>query len=155
RLTAGAVLMHLLLQLGARQTANPSASAEVTDPLVLDLVDRIRARGGRVEDGFRGTVDLAAYPRRSTAESQIRPLATNSDGTPDYTELSARDRTRLRHEQFEELCWNYMVLWTIEVLTDPSGTTERVAEKVGLGAGPEFAHAARGHLSNTTGPVRF
>ena len=133
---------------------NPSASAEVTDPLVLDLVDRIRARGGRVEDGFRGTLDLAACPRRSPAESQTKPVAMISDGTPSYAELSVRERSRLRPEQFEQLGWHYMALWTIEVFTDPAGATERVAEKVGLGAGPEFAHSGRGQLSGA-GRVRF
>lgn len=154
RLTEGALLVHDLLQLGAGAVTNPSASAEVTDPLVLDLVDRIRARGGRVEDGFRGTLDLAACPRRSPAESQTKPVAMISDGTPSYAELSVRERSRLRPEQFEQLGWHYMALWTIEVFTDPAGATERVAEKVGLGAGPEFAHSGRGQLSGA-GHVRF
>lgn len=156
RLSEGAELVYELLRLGAAGAAsNPSASAEVTDPLVLDLVDRIRARGGRVEDGFRGALDLAACPRRSTAESQTTPVAMISDGTRSYAELSVRERSRLRPEQFEQLGWHYMVLWTIEVFIDPAGTTERVAEKVGLAAGPEFAHSGRGQLSGSTGQVRF
>lgn len=155
QLTEGALLVHDLLQLGAGADSNPSVSAEVTDPLVLDLVDRIRARGGRVEDGFRGTLDLAACPRRSTPEAQIKPVAMISDGTAEYAELPVRERSRLRPEQFEQLGWHYIVLWTIDVFTDPAGTTERVAEKVGLAAGPEFAQAGRGPLSSTTGPVRF
>ena len=155
RLTEGARLVHDLLQLGAGEDSNPSVSAEVTDPLVLDLVDRIRARGGRVEDGFRGTLDLAACPRRSAPEAQVKPVAMISDGTSGYADLPVRERSRLRPEQFEQLGWNYLVLWTIDVFTDPAGTTERVAEKVGLAAGPEFAQAGRGSLSSTTGPVRF
>lgn len=155
RLTEGAVYVHDLLLLGSGDSANPSASAELSDPLVLDLVDRIRARGGRVEDGFRGTLDLAACPRRSPAESQVKPLAMISDGTPRYAEMSVRERSRLRPEKFSQLGWQYMVLWTIEVFADPAGTTEHVAEKVGLGAGPEFAYASRGLLRGNSGPVRF
>lgn len=155
RLAEGALLVHDLLQVGAGEASDPSVSAEVTDPLVLDLVDRIRARGGRVEDGFRGTLDLAACPRRSTPEAQIRPVAMISDGTAEYAQLPVRERCRLRPEQFEQLGWHYIVLWTIDVFTDPASTTERVAEKVGLAAGPEFAQSGRGPLSSTTGPVRF
>ena len=154
RLREGALLVHQLLRLGAGAASNPSASAELTDPLVLDLVDRIRARGGRVEDGFRGTLDLAACQRKITAESRVKPLAMVSDGTDGYAALTVRERSRLRPARFEELGWNYMVLWTIEVFTDPSGITEKVAEKVGLGSGPEFAEHGRGMLGST-GPVRF
>lgn len=108
-----------------------------------------------MEDGFRGTLDLAACPRRSTPEAQIRPVAMISDGTAEYAQLPVRERCRLRPEQFEQLGWHYIVLWTIDVFTDPASTTERVAEKVGLAAGPEFAQSGRGPLSSTTGPVRF
>ncbi len=156
RLGQGAVLVHDLLQLGAGGLeSNPSSSAELTDPLVLDLVDRIRARGGRVEDGFRGTLDLAACPRRITAETPVTPVAMVSDGTPSYAELPVRERSRLRPARFQELGWDFLVLWTIEVFSDPRATTELVAEKVGLGAGPEFAQHGRAALSSSTGQIRF
>ncbi|WP_120003015.1 DUF4011 domain-containing protein [Nesterenkonia muleiensis] len=154
-LKEGAVLVHDLLRLGADEHSNPSGSAELTDPLVLDLVDRIRARGGRVEDGFRGSLDLAACPRRITAETPVTPVAMVSDGTSAYAELPVRERSRLRPDTFESLGWHYMVLWTIEVFTDPGSATEKVAEAVGLGAGPEFAEHGRGMLSQHTGQVRF
>jgi hypothetical protein len=155
RLDPGGVLVHDLLKLGTAELSNPSGSAELEDPLVLDLVDRIRARGGRVEDGFRGTLDLAACPRRIAAESPVTPVAMVSDGTQRYAELSVRERSRLRPERFADLGWHYMVLWTIEVFSDPGATTEMVAQKVGLGSGPDFAQYGRGVLSHATGPVRF
>lgn len=154
-LQQGAALVYDLLKLGTGDPSNPSGSAELDDPLVIDLVDRIRARGGRVEDGFRGTLDLAACPRRIAAESPVTPVAMVSDGTQHYAELSVRERSRLRPERFDTLGWHYMVLWTIEVFTDPGATTEMVAQKVGLGSGPEFAQHGRGVLSHTTGPVHF
>ncbi|WP_150462681.1 DUF4011 domain-containing protein [Nesterenkonia ebinurensis] len=156
RLQQGAVLVHDLLRLGAGGLeSNPSSSAELTDPLVLDLVDRIRARGGRVEDGFRGTLDLAACPRRITAETPVTPVAMVSDGTEHYAQLPVRERSRLRPDRFEELGWDFLVLWTIEVFSDPGATTELVAEKVGLGAGPEFAQHGRAVLSSSTGQIRY
>ncbi|NLS08929.1 DUF4011 domain-containing protein [Nesterenkonia sp. MY13] len=155
KLQPAAKLLHKLLQLADGTETNPSGSADLADPLVLDLVDRIRARGGRVEDGFRGTLDLAACPRRITAQSTVRPIAMVSDGTDSYAGLSVRERARQRPARFEQLGWEYMVLWTIEVFTDPTAATEMVAEKVGLGSGPEFAQHGRGRLTNTTGPVTF
>ena len=149
RLAAGAADLRRLLELGLSGTNNPTASATLTDPLVLDLVDRIRARGGRVEDGFRGTLDLAACPRRITPEQAVTPLAMVSDGSSAYGQMSVRERSRQRLEAFESLGWNYMVLWTIEVFSDPIRCTEMVAEKVGLAAGPEFAEAGRIALSTT------
>ncbi len=152
RLSAGAAEVHRLLQTAMGEEDNPTASASLTDPLVLDLVDRIRARGGRVEDGFRGTLDLAACPRKITPESKVVPLAMASDGTQEYAGMSVRERSRQRPEAFERLGWNYMVLWTIEVFSDPIRCTEVVADKVGLAAGPEFAEAGRIAL-NTTGAL--
>ena len=154
-LVEGASLVYDLLSIGAGEHTDFTESAELTDPLVLDLVDRIRARGGRVDDGFRGVLDLAACPRRVTAENLVTPVAMVSDGTGAYAELSVRERSRLRPEQFESLGWRYMVLWTVEVFTDPGSAAEKVAEVVGLGAGPEFAEHGRGTLSHHTGEVRF
>lgn len=122
---------------------------------MLDLVDRIRSRGGRVEDGFRGTLDLAACPRRITAETPVTPVAMVSDGTEAYAQLTVRERSRLRPEQFGSLGWDYMVLWTIEVFTDPGAAAEKVAAAVGLGSGPEFAEHGRGTLAHYTGEIRF
>lgn len=154
-LTEGAALVYDLLSIDAGEQATAPADAELTDPLILDLVDRIRSRGGRVEDGFGGMLDLAACPRRITAETPVAPVAMVSDGTGAYAELSVRERSRLRPEQFESLGWNYMVLWTIEVFTDPAAAVEKVAEAVGLGSGPEFAEHGRGTLTHYTGEVRF
>ena len=151
-LDAGAAEMYRLLETAMGSEDNPTASASLTDPLVLDLVDRIRARGGRVEDGFRGTLDLAACPRKVTPMSKVVPLAMASDGTQSYAQMSVRERSRQRPEAFERLGWNYMVLWTIEVFSDPIRCTEVVADKVGLAAGPEFAEAGRIAL-NTTGAL--
>lgn len=143
RLEAGSDLFMKLVDLGLNGAGNPTGSASLTDPLVLDLVDRIRARGGRVEDGFRGTLDLAACPRRITPEVPVTPLAMVSDGTAHYAQMPVRERSRQIPEAFARHGWHHMVLWTIEVFADPSGCTEVVAEKVGLGAGPEFAEHGR------------
>lgn len=156
RLEEGAALVRQLLLL-EQQDAGVEAGAEVlTDPLVLDMVDRIRARGGRVEGNFAGTVDLAACLRRMTAETRSKPVAMMSDGTDRYASLSVRERSRLRPQTYERLGWQHMVLWTIEVFSDPAAITERVADAVGLGPGPDFAQHGRSALgADAAGQVRF
>lgn len=148
-LDPGASLVMRLVDRGLRGGGNPTASATLTDPLVLDLVDRIRARGGRVEDGFHGTLDLAACPRKISPQVPVTPVAMVSDGTDGYAAMSVRERSRQNPEQFEQLGWTHVVLWTIEVFTDPARCTEMVAEKVGLAAGPEFAEHGRIALKTT------
>lgn len=148
-LAPGAALVMRLIDRGLRGGGNPTASATLTDPLVLDLVDRIRARGGRVEDGFHGTLDLAACPRKISPQVPVTPVAMVSDGTDGYAAMSVRERSRQNPEQFEQLGWTHVVLWTIEVFTDPARCTETVAEKVGLAAGPEFAEHGRIALKTT------
>ncbi|GAA1146104.1 DUF4011 domain-containing protein [Nesterenkonia lutea] len=142
-LTEGARDVYDLVRLGLEGDTNPTASAQLTDPLVLDLVDRIRARGGRVEDGFRGTLDLAACSRKATPDTQMVPVAMVSDGTKSYGAMSVRERSRQRPTAFEHLGWSYMALWTIEVFSNPVRCTEAVAEQVGLASGPEFAESGR------------
>ncbi|MCH8572131.1 DUF4011 domain-containing protein [Nesterenkonia sp. AY15] len=142
-LTNGAREIYDLIRLGLEGSDNPTASAQLTDPLVLDLVDRIRARGGRVEDGFRGTLDLAACSRRFTPDQPMVPVAMVSDGTRSYGAMSVRERSRQRPAAFEALGWTYMALWTIEVFSNPVRCTEVVAEQVGLASGPEFAESGR------------
>ncbi|GAA1102545.1 hypothetical protein AVL63_07735 [Nesterenkonia jeotgali] len=142
-LTGGGAQIHDLIRLGLEGSDNPTASAQLTDPLVLDLVDRIRARGGRVEDGFRGTLDLAACSRRFTPDQSMVPVAMVSDGTKSYGAMSVRERSRQRPAAFEALGWSYMALWTIEVFSNPVRCTEFVAEQVGLASGPEFAESGR------------
>lgn len=142
-LQSGARRLYDLISLGMDASPNPTGSSQLDDPLVLDLVDRIRARGGRVEDGFRGTLDLATCQRRLSPGQRVTPLAMVSDGTSSYAEKSVRERSRQIPEGFESLGWRFMVLWTIEVFSDPVRCTEVVAENVGLAAGPEFAEAGR------------
>ncbi|WP_258935172.1 hypothetical protein [Nesterenkonia pannonica] len=145
-LDQGAALLPELLSLQTDSSEAARGSDELTDPLVLDLVDRIRARGGRVEDAFRGTMDLAACPRKISLTAQVTPVAMISDGTAAYAAQSVRERSRLIPQRFRSLGWECMVLWTIEVFSDPRRITELVAEKVGLSSGPEFAEGGRARL---------
>ncbi|WP_235436672.1 DUF4011 domain-containing protein [Arthrobacter sp. RIT-PI-e] len=142
RLTAGAADFFELV----RRELEEGAPAEVPvpsgneDPLVADLVDRLRELGAEVQDHYAGVLDIvAAKPvgRRAdgmpaTGTHRPAPLAVESDGTARYGAMSVRERSRLRPQVLERMGWHYSPLWTIEVFTDPDGCAERAAAVIGL-----------------------
>ncbi|ALG29570.1 DNA helicase [Glutamicibacter halophytocola] len=101
------------------------------DPLVSDLARRLRERGAIVSEDYRGVLDLSAHVF-DAADTGIRPLAVVYDGTEHYSELTVRERSRLRPEFFEKHGWRYVPLWTIDVFTDPGAVTERLARALAL-----------------------
>jgi hypothetical protein len=138
RLSAGAADFYelLLSELGGSAPVETPASSN-TDPLVADLVERLRARGAEVRDHYDGVLDIVATrPPSAGGFSEggypVAPLAIESDGTGRYGAMTVRERSRLRPQQLERMGWRYMPLWTIEVFTDPEGCAERAATELGL-----------------------
>ncbi|MFC3299970.1 Uncharacterised protein [Arthrobacter agilis] len=146
RLTAGAVDFFELLQreLGngaARPDTLSGGTSANEDPLVADLVDRLRYRGAEVWDHYAGVLDIVAVrpadrgpdgAPAAAGDARPAPLAIESDGTGRYGSMSVRERSRLRPQILERMGWRYMPLWTIEVFTDPDGCAERASAVVGL-----------------------
>ncbi|MCC9176260.1 AAA family ATPase [Arthrobacter sp. zg-Y750] len=124
------------------------------DPLVADLVERLRGRGAKVWDHYDGAIDIvAAAPLTGDSASMSVPLAIESDGTDRYRAMSVRERSRLRPQLLERRGWRYMPLWTIEVFSDPSACADLVGRYLGL---PETDNAApqpvnRGAAAGSTG----
>ena len=105
------------------------------DPLVADLVNRLRARGAKVWDHYQGTIDIVATVERAGTEGEPTvPMAIESDGTERYRTMSVRERSRLRPQLLERLGWRYMPLWTIEVFSDPSACADLVGRYLNLAA---------------------
>ena len=143
RLTAGALDFFELLQreLGADAGPAPAVSDGNEDPLVADLVDRLRYRGAEVWDHYAGVLDIVAVRpadlradggAAAVKDERPAPLAIESDGTGRYGAMSVRERSRLRPQVLERMGWRYMPLWTIEVFTDPDGCAERASALIGL-----------------------
>ncbi len=143
RLTTGATDFFELLQreLGGSAQAPAPTSTGNEDPLVADLVDRLRHRGAEVQDHYAGVLDIVAVrpadlrtdgSAAAVQDERPAPLAIESDGTPRYGAMSVRERSRLRPQVLERMGWRYMPLWTIEVFTDPDGCAERAAGLIGL-----------------------
>jgi hypothetical protein len=153
RLTTGALDFFELLQreMGSGTGSPRTLSGSNEDPLVADLVDRLRHRGAEVWDHYAGVLDIVAVrpadlrPDGSAAAVQDErpaPLAIESDGTTRYGSMSVRERSRLRPQVLERMGWRYMPLWTIEVFTDPDGCAERASAVLGLPP-RETSHSAR------------
>jgi hypothetical protein len=144
RLTTGALDFFELLQreLGSDAGRSPAAaSGGNEDPLVADLVDRLRHRGAEVWDHYAGVLDIVAVrpadlradgSAAAVQDERPAPLAIESDGTSRYGSMSVRERSRLRPQVLERMGWRYMPLWTIEVFTDPEGCAERASALIGL-----------------------
>lgn len=143
RLTAGALDFFELLQreLGGDAGQVTPVSGSNEDPLVADLVDRLRHRGAEVWDHYAGVLDIVAVrpadlradgSAAAAQDERPAPLAIESDGTGRYRSMSVRERSRLRPQILERMGWRYMPLWTIEVFTDPDGCAERASALIGL-----------------------
>ncbi|WP_331460322.1 MULTISPECIES: DUF4011 domain-containing protein [unclassified Arthrobacter] len=104
------------------------------DPLVADLVGRLRERGAKVWDHYDGgAIDIvAAAPHSADPTGNPAPLAIESDGTERYRAMSVRERSRLRPQLLERRGWRYMPLWTIEVFSDPSACADLVSRSLEL-----------------------
>jgi len=153
RLTAGALDFFELLQreLGGDAGHTPAATGGNEDPLVADLVDRLRYRGAGVWDHYADVLDIVAVrpadlredgSAAAVQDERPAPLAIESDGTSRYGSMSVRERSRLRPQVLERMGWRYMPLWTIEVFTDPDGCAERASALIGLPP-HETAHQPR------------
>jgi hypothetical protein len=137
RLRHGALDFHELLDrhLGDGRFRAPELSPGIDDPLVADLVERIRLRGARVWDHYYGLIDIVATTgavQYSPEAEPVLPVALESDGSQQYRELTVRERSRLRPQQLERLGWRPLTLWTIEVFTDPEKCADLIGGYLGL-----------------------
>ncbi len=161
RLGYGALDFYELLE---RELGAPSVHTEPAvssndggnpDPLVADLVERLRGRGAALVDHFDGVLDIVAKRAESAApmetadpeDTPVAPIAIESDGTERYRTMTVRERSRLRPQLLERMGWRYMPLWTIEVFTDPEGCADLIGGYLGLdadsGPGGKSAGTAR------------
>ena len=146
------------------ETEAPAAGGIMDeDPLVADLVGRLRERGAKVWDHYDGAIDIvAAAPNPGDPAGTSVPLAIESDGTERYRAMSVRERSRLRPQLLERRGWRYMPLWTIEVFSDPSACADLVSRYLNLpevvstgqqSAVPRGAGAGTGQHNQSAAPA--
>jgi len=124
RMQHGAVaLAEILSEVGARQAALPIP--DDSEPMLVDLAQRLQARGLNVALGHRGKLGLVASRGGMC-------IAIETDTV--LHRASLRESLRLRPELLRRLGWHYLRVHAFELFSDPDAVAAKVA--VMLGADP-------------------
>ncbi|MET0726570.1 MAG: AAA family ATPase [Leifsonia sp.] len=126
-------LAQVLEQIDGRAAAE--AHDEESEPMLVDLASRLRARGVEVQLGYRGTLSLAA-------SFDGKALVVETDSV--VGSRSLRESLRLRPDVLRRLGWHYLRVHSFELFSDPDAVALRVATLLGVGAAaqPEPQRAA-------------
>ena len=130
RLDGGALAFRRMLEV-ALDDAEAAPAGRLSDPLLLDLRDRLAAEDALVAAHYGGAMDLAAADAAGE-RGRVRPLALVSDGGDAYREQSVRERSRRLPERLEARGWDTDTLWAIDVFADPESVAARLVGRLGL-----------------------
>ena len=126
RMQHGAVaLAEILREVGARQTAQPIP--DDSEPMLVDLANRLQARGLNVALGHRGKLGLVASRGGMC-------IAIETDTVLHRTSL--RESLRLRPELLRRLGWHYLRVHAFELFSDPEAVASKIAVMLGADAAP-------------------
>lgn len=126
RMKHGAVALAELLGEIATRRAEPPLPDD-SDPMLVDLSQRLEARGLRVALGHRGKLGLVAANGGMC-------VIVDTDAV--FTGRSLREALRLRPEVLRRLGWHYARVHAFELFTDPDAVADRIARMAGLAGGP-------------------
>ncbi len=126
RMQHGAVaLAEILSEVGARQAAVPIP--DDSEPMLVDLAQRLQHRGLNVALGHRGKLGLVASRGGMC-------IAIETDTVLHRTSL--RESLRLRPELLRRLGWHYLRVHAFELFSDPEAVAAKVAVMLGADASP-------------------
>jgi hypothetical protein len=126
RMQHGAVaLAEILSEVGARQAAEPVP--DDSEPMLVDLAQRLQARGLNVALGHRGKLGLVASRGGMC-------VAIETDTVLHRTSL--RESLRLRPELLRRLGWHYLRVHAFQLFSDPDAVAATVAVMLGADAAP-------------------
>ena len=126
RMQHGAVaLAEILSEVGARQAAQPIP--DDSEPMLVDLAQRLQSRGLNVALGHRGKLGLVASRGGMC-------IAIETDTVLHRTSL--RESLRLRPELLRRLGWHYLRVHAFELFSDPDAVAAKVAVMLGADAAP-------------------
>ncbi|OJX65944.1 MAG: AAA family ATPase, partial [Micrococcales bacterium 73-13] len=97
------------------------------DPMIVDLAQRLRARGLTTRLGYRGVLPLVA-------SHGARCAVVESDA--DLLSGSLRESLRLRPELLKRFGWDYVRVHAFELFQDPDLVADRIAQLLGAEALP-------------------
>jgi hypothetical protein len=122
RLGHGAVALSEILDEIAARRAEPPLPDD-SDPMLVDLSQRLAARGLRVALGHRGKLGLVAANGGTCVVVETDSVLLGR---------SLRESLRLRPEVLRRLGWHYARVHAFELFSDPDAVADRVARIAGL-----------------------
>lgn len=114
-------LAHMLASTAEREISKPVA--EACDPMLVDLANRLEARGIAVSLGHDGKLALAASAHGKAAVIETDPV---------LVEYSLREGLRLRPGMLRRLGWHYIRVHSFDLFANPDAVVERVAKVLGV-----------------------
>ncbi|MDQ1578612.1 MAG: hypothetical protein QOE21_1299, partial [Microbacteriaceae bacterium] len=98
-----------------------------SDPMLVDLAQRLQKRGLRVALGHRGKLGLVA-------SHEGMCLTIETDGLLQGSSL--RESLRLRPEMMRRLGWHYLRVHSFELFSDPDAVADRIVGLLGANQAP-------------------
>ncbi|CAN5142553.1 hypothetical protein BH11ACT4_BH11ACT4_08550 [soil metagenome] len=147
RMQHGAVaLAEILDEVDARQAQEPVP--DDSEPMLVDLAQRLQARGLNVALGHRGKLGLVASRGGMCVTIETDTVLLRS---------SLRESLRLRPELLRRLGWHYLRVHAFELFSDPDAVATRVATMMGVDAAPitEPVTVIQQHVAAAVGAVRI
>jgi hypothetical protein len=143
RMQHGAVaLAEILNEVGARQAQEPVP--DDSEPMLVDLAQRLSTRGLTVALGHRGKLALVASRGGMC-------IAIETDAMLHRTSL--RESLRLRPELLRRLGWHYARVHAFELFSDPDLVAARIASMLGADPAPVTEPIAIVTDPIITGPI--
>ena len=125
RLRHGAVALAEILDEVAARRAEPPLPDD-SDPMLVDLAQRLATRGLRTALGHRGKLGLVAANGGTC-------IVVDTDAV--LAGRSLRESLRLRPEVLRRLGWHYARVHAFELFSDPDAVADRIARLAGLQGG--------------------
>ena len=127
RVSGGVVAFREVLE-DIAHTRPPADRDGDGDPMIVDLAERLGARGVTTRLGYRGVLPLVASygARAAVIESDSDLLAG-----------SLRESLRMRPELLGRLGWHYVRVHAFELFQAPDAIAERIAELLAVPEGAE------------------
>ncbi len=126
RMQHGAVaLAQILSDVGARQAQEPVP--DDSEPMLVDLAQRLKARGLNVALGHRAKLGLVA---------SLGGMCVSIDTDTVLHRTSLRESLRMRPELLRRLGWHYLRIHAFELFSDPEAVAGKVATMLGADAAP-------------------
>lgn len=123
-------LAGILAEVGARDAA--INVPDDSDPMLVDLAQRLESRGLRVALGHRGKLGLVASHQGMCLTIETDSALHGGGAGPAPAITSLRESLRLRPEMLRRLGWHYLRVHAFELFSEPDRVADRIADLLGI-----------------------